>query len=111
MIEGWAGFQLLEAASRNVDNRGIRISGKYKGRQLIKGRSWVTSDGSEDIGPADVTTDQTVYRASTPSWVSLKHIELVFSLEDACDVKFDGEERSQLDSLDAIVTAVERNRG
>jgi hypothetical protein len=28
----------------------------------------------------------------------------------ARDVKFDGEELSQLDSLDAIVAAVERNR-
>lgn len=48
---------------------------------------------------------------TSPSLVPLKHIEPVFSLEDTCDVKLDGEELSQLDSLDAIVTAVERNRG
>lgn len=73
----------------------------------------MASDRSEDIGPAkaDVTEDQTVDRTSTLSWDSLKHIELLFSLEDACDVKFDREELAQLDSLDAIVTAVERNRG
>jgi acyl carrier protein len=58
----------------------------------------------------DLRADQIVDRASTPSWDSLKHIELLFSLEDACDVKFDREEIVQLDSLDAIVTAVEQRR-
>jgi hypothetical protein len=64
---------------------------------LIKGQSWVAADRSEDIDPADVTPDQTVYHASTGAL--------------ACDVKFDGEKLSQLDSPDAIAAAVERNRG
>jgi predicted dehydrogenase/acyl carrier protein len=104
--------ELLEAASRSADNGGMRIP-VSKGRQLIKGQSWVAGDRPGDIGPAeaDVTADQAVDRASTPSWDSLKHIELLFSLEDACDVRFDREELIQLDSLDAIVTSVERNRG
>jgi acyl carrier protein len=84
-----------------------------KGGQLTKGQSWVRSDRSEDIGPAeaDVTADQTVDRSSTPSRDSLNHIELLFSLEDPFAAEFDREELAQFDSLDAIVTSAERHRG
>jgi acyl carrier protein len=73
----------------------------------------MASDQSGGIGPAEavVTADQTRDRTFAMSRDSLEHIELLFSLEDACDVKFDTEELAQLDSLDAIVAAVERTQG
>ena len=48
-----------------------------------------------------------IVRTETPSWDSLKHIELVFTLEDAFDTKFEPTEIENLDSLDTIVTTLQ----
>ena len=39
----------------------------------------------------------------------VKHVEIVFSLEDAFKVRFDDEELTALDSLDAIVSRLEQH--
>lgn len=47
-----------------------------------------------------------ITRAETPSWDSLKHVELVFAVEDACEVSLEASDLGELDSLDDIVEAV-----
>ena len=41
-----------------------------------------------------------------PAWDSLKHIEIMFALEDRCDVRFSQDELASLDRLSAIVERV-----
>ena len=50
-------------------------------------------------------------RASEPSWDSLKHVELLFSMEDELGVRFDEEELAGLSSTDALVDSIARHRG
>lgn len=49
---------------------------------------------------ADIT------RQNTPSWDSLKHIEIMFALEDELGTEFSEEELAKLDSVTKIVDAV-----
>ena len=42
-------------------------------------------------------------RADVPAWDSLKHIELVFAIEDELEVQFSEAELATLDSVQAIV--------
>jgi acyl carrier protein len=49
---------------------------------------------------ADIT------RQNTPSWDSLKHIEIMFALEDELGAEFSEEELVMLDSATKIVDAV-----
>lgn len=48
-----------------------------------------------------VTRDTT--RESTAAWDSLKHIELVFAIEDELQLRFDEDELEALDSVQAFV--------
>ena len=59
---------------------------------------------------APIAPGQDVARESVPGWDSLKHVELLFALEDACDIKFDRQEFAELDSLDALVSAIDKHR-
>ncbi len=47
-----------------------------------------------------------VERASEPRWDSLKHIELVFSVEEKFDVQFSEQEMATIDALSAMTDAV-----
>ncbi|MBK9162181.1 MAG: acyl carrier protein [Nitrosomonadales bacterium] len=49
---------------------------------------------------ADIT------RQNTPGWDSLKHIEIMFALEDELDVAFSEEELAKLDGVQKIIEAV-----
>ena len=49
-------------------------------------------------------------RGGTSEWDSLKHMEIVFALEDRYDVRFDESEFDGLDSIDSIAAAVARHR-
>jgi acyl carrier protein len=49
-------------------------------------------------------------RQSEARWDSLKHIEIIFMLEDCFEIEFPAEEIAMLNSLDALVKAVERYR-
>jgi acyl carrier protein len=54
--------------------------------------------------------DDPVEREGHPEWDSLKHVEVVFALEDELGVRFDAEELGRLASVRSIVEAVERHR-
>lgn len=54
---------------------------------------------------------RTVTRESEPAWDSLKHVELLFALEDELQVRFDEDELASLTSTDAIAESVARHRG
>jgi acyl carrier protein len=47
-----------------------------------------------------------VSRENTASWDSLKHIEIMFALEDELETQFSEEELAALDSVKKIVDAV-----
>jgi acyl carrier protein len=57
-----------------------------------------------------ISPGQDVIRESVPGWDSLKHVELLFALEDAYDIKFDRQEFGELGSLDALVSAIDKHR-
>ena len=48
-------------------------------------------------------------RADIDRWDSLKHMEIVFALEDRYGVRFDESEFSQLDTSSAITAALRRH--
>lgn len=51
-----------------------------------------------------------VERGSTSEWDSLKHMEIVFALEDRYGIRFDESEFDALDSVESIAAAVGRHR-
>lgn len=55
-----------------------------------------------------VSAGQPLSRATEPKWNSLKHVELIFALEDAFGIRFSETEMAGLDSLSSIVEAIER---
>jgi acyl carrier protein len=48
-------------------------------------------------------------RASEPAWDSLKHMEIMFGVEERCDVQFTHEELASLDRLRAVIDGVKRH--
>jgi acyl carrier protein len=50
-------------------------------------------------------------RGEYEDWNSLKHIEIVFQIEEEFEVQFDEEEIAELLDVESIVAAVERVRG
>ena len=55
-----------------------------------------------------VAVGEFVQRASESGWDSIKHLELIFALEDAFGIRFGADELAGLDSSDAIIASVER---
>jgi len=53
---------------------------------------------------------EAVERDSEPSWDSLKHVELIFMLEDRFGIRFSEEEMAELHSSDEIVHTIEEKR-
>jgi acyl carrier protein len=49
-------------------------------------------------------------RDQISEWDSLKHMEIVFAVEDSCGIEFREEELLNLNSIAAICEAVERHR-
>lgn len=47
-----------------------------------------------------------VSRKNTPQWDSLRHIELMFALEDRFGIQFSEDELAGLDSIGKIVEAI-----
>lgn len=56
----------------------------------------------------DVDADTSVL--NTPQWDSLRHIEVIFAVEDAAGVQFDEAELSELNSVARLVAAIEAKR-
>ena len=53
-----------------------------------------------------IADGEAVDRATEPAWDSLKHVEILFAIEDSLGVHFAEEEMPGLNSLDAIEQAV-----
>jgi acyl carrier protein len=51
---------------------------------------------------------ENITRAQESAWDSLKHVEIMFAVEDHFSVKFSAEDLAALDSVSAIASAVER---
>ncbi|MHB8544095.1 MAG: acyl carrier protein [Leptospirales bacterium] len=49
----------------------------------------------------------TITRENTPEWDSLKHIEIMFALEDELGVSFSEDELVELDTVNKMIDAVE----
>ncbi|BCZ24961.1 hypothetical protein MYSE111917_17455 [Mycobacterium senriense] len=49
-------------------------------------------------------------RGDQEDWNSLKHIEIVFQVEEECDVQFEEDEIAELFDVESIATAVDRVR-
>jgi acyl carrier protein len=56
----------------------------------------------------EVNADISVH--NTPQWDSLRHIEVIFAVEDATGVQFDEAELSELNSVARLVAAIEAKR-
>jgi acyl carrier protein len=50
-------------------------------------------------------------RAEEPAWDSLKHVELIFTIEEALQLQFDAEELGELDSLGKLVASATKRLG
>ena len=70
---------------------------------LAEIRSRVVATLSDVLG-TEVAPD--AKRVDLPTWDSLKHVELVFALEDEFDDEFLSDQIPSLNSVDAIVAAV-----
>jgi acyl carrier protein len=55
----------------------------------------------------DLTTMASVSRSDLPAWDSLKHVQVIFAIEDEFGVEFSSEELPSLDSDAKIVAAIE----
>ncbi|HEY0997829.1 MAG TPA: acyl carrier protein [Gemmatimonadaceae bacterium] len=58
----------------------------------------------------EVGAGEPVSRDTESAWDSLRHMEILFAVEDRLDVRFDEAELGALRSVDDIVRAVERHR-
>ena len=54
-----------------------------------------------------IRDDENILRTAEPGWDSLKHVEILFALEDGFSIRFNELELSGLSSLDQIASAVE----
>jgi acyl carrier protein len=50
--------------------------------------------------------DMSTSRTNMPAWNSLKHMEIMFAIEEQFDIQFSELELSELDSLSEIVDAL-----
>jgi acyl carrier protein len=55
-----------------------------------------------------VGAGENVTRETEPRWDSLRHVELIFSIEDEFGVMFEEDELAELTNLHALVEAVGR---
>ena len=53
-----------------------------------------------------VPAGENVTREGEPRWDSLRHVELIFSIEDEFGLTFDETELAELTNLEALVRAV-----
>lgn len=60
------------------------------------------------ISPEEATGAR---RGDEGDWNSLRHIEIVFQVEEEFDVQFEEEEIAELSDVESIVAAVDRARG
>ena len=59
----------------------------------------------------EVAPGADVAREEEPAWDSLKHMEMMFAIEERCGVQFTQEELGGLDRISAIVERVKSHLG
>ena len=59
----------------------------------------------EREGPAG----EAITRETDPTWDSLKHVQILYGVEDALDIEFDESEMAKLDSLEKLQRSAERH--
>jgi len=64
-------------------------------------------DALRAVLKTEVTAETSVH--NTPQWDSLRHIEVIFAVEDACGVQFDEAELTELYSVERLLAAVQRH--
>lgn len=57
-----------------------------------------------------VDESESIDRDTEPKWDSLKHVELLFSLEDIFSIRFDEKELAELNNISALVESIEKHR-
>ena len=90
--------QITNANKFLADSESAENAQKEQNRQEIEAVSLTVL---ATVLKCKVTADTS--RKNTPQWDSLKHIEVIFALEDELGVRFSEEELSHLDSVDSIV--------
>lgn len=60
----------------------------------------------QDVLGRNISADEDIARANEPKWDSLKHIELMFALEEKFGIAFSEEDLENLASLSAIVNRI-----
>jgi acyl carrier protein len=73
------------------------------------GRAMVVRETLAVVLGRPIEPDDPVYRDDQPDWDSLKHIELVFALEDALGIRFEADEIGELTDVASIVERAERH--
>lgn len=59
----------------------------------------------------DAVVAESTCRSASEEWDSLKHIEIVFQVEEEFDVRFGESDIAELRNVESIVSIVERIRG
>jgi acyl carrier protein len=55
-----------------------------------------------------IAPGENVRRADESAWDSLKHVELIFGVEETLDIEFDADELGELDSYGKLVDSAEK---
>jgi acyl carrier protein len=77
----------------------------------VTGRDGVEERVREIMGVVlerPITPGESVAFGTDPAWDSLRHVELIFSIEDEFGIRFEEAELADLTSLHALVQAVAR---
>jgi acyl carrier protein len=60
----------------------------------------------QELLNTNITEEDNLKRKDTSSWDSLKHLELIFSIEEEFDVRFTAEEVAKMNDLNTIVQMI-----
>jgi acyl carrier protein len=61
----------------------------------------------ETVFGRTIAPDENPRRETEAAWDSLKHVELIFSVEESLGIQFSAEELGELNSYDKLVVAAE----
>lgn len=73
------------------------------GREAVEGR---IRDIMAVVFEREVAPGEPVAFGSEPAWDSLRHVELIFSIEDEFGIRFEEPQLTELTSLEALTEAV-----
>lgn len=78
----------------------------------LKGTDWVLQEERarqvlETTLGVTIPPGADLRRDQEPKWDSLKHVVLIFAIEDEFDIQLDEEQMAAIDSLSAILKAID----